>query len=240
MLNSIIPIKSFINSYFKVWWKPLTGFIPIVGIFFLGIVLERDFIIDIFLSCLLLNAICVLISAVIQIFISKWFWLFPQIIITIMLLFFFGFVFLFSPPDYYANHKTIPSNIKYEIPIELTPSEKLLKKQHVVLGVGMQPGIYLFFTDYKETADSKLYLKAVDIDNNNLLSPEDIKSSTLLRSRSGWNFPKGNFTCGQFTIYEGDWGYKYIARIELWSFNIKRNEDRKLAEVNYLIEGWQR
>jgi hypothetical protein len=43
----------------------------------------------------------------------------------------------------------------------------------------------------------------------------------------------------QFTIYEGDWGDCYAARIEVW-FRDKQGKKRKLAEKIYGVEGWMR
>ena len=43
-----------------------------------------------------------------------------------------------------------------------------------------------------------------------------------------------------FTIYEGDWGQPYGARFEVWFIPDNKNEEKKLAQKNYIIEGWMR
>ena len=43
----------------------------------------------------------------------------------------------------------------------------------------------------------------------------------------------------EFTIFEGDWGDCYAARIEVW-FKDKQGHKRKLSEKVYSVQGWMR
>ena len=43
-----------------------------------------------------------------------------------------------------------------------------------------------------------------------------------------------------FTIYEGDWGDYYAARIEVWYKNARTGKETKLLEKIYRVEGWMR
>ena len=43
----------------------------------------------------------------------------------------------------------------------------------------------------------------------------------------------------EFTIFEGDWGDCYAARIEVW-FKDKQGHKRKLSEKVYGVQGWMR
>jgi hypothetical protein len=45
---------------------------------------------------------------------------------------------------------------------------------------------------------------------------------------------------GEFTIYEGDWGDEYGARIELWYIPSNGGREYKICERFYIVEGWQR
>ena len=47
-------------------------------------------------------------------------------------------------------------------------------------------------------------------------------------------------TNDHFTIYEGDWEKPYGARFEVWFKADNENEEIKLFEKNYVIEGWMR
>ena len=44
----------------------------------------------------------------------------------------------------------------------------------------------------------------------------------------------------KFTIYEGDWGDYYAARIEVWYKNALTKKERKLMDKIYRVEGWMR
>lgn len=44
----------------------------------------------------------------------------------------------------------------------------------------------------------------------------------------------------EFTIYEGDWGDYYAARIEVWHKDAQTGMERKLMEKVYRVEGWMR
>lgn len=44
----------------------------------------------------------------------------------------------------------------------------------------------------------------------------------------------------RFTIYEGDWGDYYAARIEVWHKDAATGEETKLCEKTYRVEGWMR
>jgi hypothetical protein len=42
------------------------------------------------------------------------------------------------------------------------------------------------------------------------------------------------------TIYEGDWGVYYPARFELWFVPDSGQQERKLIEQIFKVEGWMR
>ena len=44
----------------------------------------------------------------------------------------------------------------------------------------------------------------------------------------------------QFSIYEGDWGDYYAARIEVWHKDASTGVETKLLEKTYRVEGWMR
>jgi len=60
--------------------------------------------------------------------------------------------------------------------------------------------------------------------------------------RIGWSQdPEEKFLYeNEFTIYEGDWGKPYAARIEVWFRPDSGKPERKLTERICKIEGWQR
>ena len=64
------------------------------------------------------------------------------------------------------------------------------------------------------------------------LAAEIVQAETLLREK--FLYENG------FTIYEGDWGKPYAARIEVWFRPDSGQPERKLLERTCKIEGWQR
>ena len=102
-----------IKEYFKVWWIPLVSYSLPIFIYIIGTFLKSDNLIDVALFIFYLNILGNIISAIIQIFIRKWYFIFPQLIISGFLFFYFLMIFTFSPPDYYVSNKTIPENIKF-------------------------------------------------------------------------------------------------------------------------------
>ena len=58
----------------------------------------------------------------------------------------------------------------------------------------------------------------------------------------GWSDDSSQlfFSNTHFVIYEGDWGKPYAARIEVWFVPDSGEDERKLIDRIFKIEGWQR
>ena len=103
-----------------------------------------------------------------------------------------------------------------------------------------QPGIYNAAIRCNPGEPGQLYLTAFEITQGIELSKR------RLRERSnefvGWSDdPRELFLAEvHFTIYEGDWGQFYGARFEVWFQPDSGEDDRKLLESNWKIEGWMR
>jgi hypothetical protein len=68
-----------IKKYFTIWWIPIATNILAIGIFFLGTLFKRDWIIDASLIVFFVNIIGTIISSIVQIVIRKWYFIFPQL-----------------------------------------------------------------------------------------------------------------------------------------------------------------
>jgi hypothetical protein len=224
-----------IKEYFKVWWIPLVSYSLPIFIYIIGTFLKSDNLIDVALFIFYLNILGNIISAIIQIFIRKWYFIFPQLIISGFLFFYFLMIFTFSPPDYYGANKTIPENIKFEKPFEREITEKDLQKNDFKLAEISQPGIYNYCTNYKPKDLGTFFIKAFEITSNDRLSEARITNRSKVKVD---NLNNGIY-CGEFTIYEGSWGDKYGAKIELW-YEPKIGKKYKIAEKKYIVEGWMR
>lgn len=232
----MIEIKNKIFQYFKIWWIPIVSYsIPFL-IYLLGTALKSDTIIDISLATFFINILGNFIAAIVQIVIKKWYYLFPQIIISVVLFFYVSIVLTFSPPDYYGANKEIPLNIEIYKPNKNEPSQQEFQKYNLILESSSQPGIYNYYTDYKPTELGNFYIKASEITSKDKLSEERIK----VRSKVKVENLNPKIYSGEFTIYEGSWGDKYGAKIELWFEPANKSKDYKIAERNYIVEGWMR
>ena len=111
---------------------------------------------------------------------------------------------------------------------------------HIELCSSFQPGIYDSFVWINPGEPGLTYLKAFEVTRNYQLS-----ESRLLRysnERVGWSDDASEqfFSNTHFTIFEGDWGQPYAARIEMWFRPDSGKPERKLIEKTFKIEGWQR
>lgn len=224
----------YVKKYFLVWWIPIVAYLVPYIVFNLSEVIRRDYIVDLSLFLFYINILGNIISSIVQIIIKKWYLLFPQILITVFLFFSVSIYLSFSPPDFYGAQKTIPKNIKFETPIDRELTKKDLKEKDFRLAQISQPGIYNFYTTHHPKETGYFYIKAFEITSNDRLSEDRIN----VRSKVPVENPLKTYS-GEFTIYEGSWGDKYGARIELW-FKPKSKPEYKVTEKNYIIEGWMR
>ena len=229
-------MKDYIKKYFKIWWIPIVSFLIPFSIFITGSLFESDFIVDISLWVFIINIVGTVISGIVQIWIKKWYLMIPQILITAFLLFFVSFIFVFSPPDYYGANKEMPTDIEISEPLEREPTKEDFENSDLIISALFQPGIYSFYTDYKPKEPGYFYIKAFEVTSNERLSQERMDEN----SRITVTDLTKEFYEGEFTIYEGSWGDKYAGRIELWFKPSNKEEEYKVAEKNYIVEGWMR
>ena len=225
----------YLKKYFQIWWIPILAYLIPILIYFLANLLKKDEIIDIALVALLINIIGNIISSIIQIINKKWYLIFPQIIASIFIIYYFFIISIFSPPDFYGANRTIPKNMKFEKQLEREVSNSDLKTNDFKLSSISQPGIYQYYTNYNPKESGYFYIKAFEITSNERLSEDRMNE----RSKIIVKTPKDSLYSGEFTIYEGSWGDKYGARIELW-FKPNNKKELKINQKNYIVEGWMR
>lgn len=224
-----------LKKYFLIWWIPIIAYLIPYFIFELGMILKKDNVVDLALGIFYLNVLGNIISAIVQIVIKKWYLLFPQMIVSAFLFFSVSMFFTFSPPDFYGADKTIPKNIKFETPVDKEITAQDLKLNDFRLAEISQPGIYNFYTNQQPKEAGYFYIRAFEITSNDRLSEERINE----RSKIVVGKPSETIYTGQFTIYEGSWGDKYGARIELW-YKPNNDKEYKVNQKNYIVEGWMR
>ena len=95
---------------------------------------------------------------------------------------------------------------------------------------------YNYYTNYQPKELGSFFIKAFEITSNDRLSEERMTNRSQILVE---NLNRQVYS-GEFTIYEGSWGDKYGARIELWYKPANGNSEYKITQKNYIIEGWQR
>ncbi|MEM1408019.1 MAG: hypothetical protein AAGG59_14660 [Bacteroidota bacterium] len=229
-------IFRFLRLYLGKWWIPISSYFLVIIIFWLGTIFRRDWIIDLSLAVLYLNMLGNVMSSIVQIMSKRWYLAIPQLGISVFLFCFTGFIFMFSPPDYYGASKTIPKDMVIDEPLDEVPNHYQFKEHDLILADSIQPGIYLYFTNYNPERNGFFYIKAFEITTNDRLSKDRINRISRIEVNIK---DKSNFN-GKFTVYEGSWGDKYGARIELWFKPVGNQKEYLVAQRNYIIEGWMR
>jgi len=112
--------------------------------------------------------------------------------------------------------------------------------EQFVLRNDTQPGIYNLTLRINPGEPGVTYLKAYEVTKGTRLSEDRLYDRS--NERVGWSDdPSEKFLYeNEFTIYEGDWGKPYAARIEVWFRPDSGKGERKLMERVCKIEGWQR
>ena len=122
------------------------------------------------------------------------------------------------------------------VAIEREINDKDLKANAFILLSIDQPGIYNYYTTYKPKELGRFFIKAYEITSNDRLSEKRITTESKIVVK---DLNESLFS-GKFTIYEGSWGDKYGARIELWFKPNSTKKEYKILEKNYIVEGWMR
>lgn len=165
--------------------------------------------------------------------------------IGVLLFLFEGFIgiALQSAPTRFAMEHSVPEGLphynpkKYEADLS-EGVDSLDETTYLQIRNSFQGGIYEYSFYYPKLPEGIIYLKCYEVTENLPLS-EDRLGWASCQQVSGTD----HFAClvdgKQFTIYEGDWGSYYAARIEVW-FKDKKGNERKLPEKIYAVEGWTR
>lgn len=234
---------------FGKWLRPVAflGFtFLLLGI---SIIIGKAQLVDYSAILLLIGLLILLISFVYQLIKRKWLnaLLTFSIFIVGLVAFWFCSIFLFyQSNDGYADNLEIPNNITLEKPIgndSITRPDSIYTKEKknfdFQLYNSFQPGLYEYDIWLNKIDRGTVYIKAYEITQNDRLSEEKLKKRTSLRVNNETDSLKIFGTKNDFTIYEGDWGKPYAARFEIW-YKPDIGKEKKIAEKNYIIEGWSR
>ena len=149
-----------------------------------------------------------------------------------------------SQPDPFGKEHPIPEGMEYEIPLkEIAPVEVIVdgfsEKECLQVWNDFQGGLYQYSFYYPELPDGDVFLRCFEVTENIELSTSRLRKASTVKVIGHTEF--GMIADKQsFTIYEGDWGDYYAARIEVWHKNARTEEETKLLEKIYRVEGWMR
>lgn len=149
-----------------------------------------------------------------------------------------------NSPDGFGKEHPIPDGLKYNLPLtedscSIEPVDSLDPNTYLTIWNSFQRGIYTYDFYYGPLSSGEIYLKCFEVTENLPLSEERIAESSKVLINSTSSFEK-LVSRQEFTIYEGDWGDYYAARIEVWYRDSVTKEERKLLEKVYRVEGWMR
>lgn len=134
--------------------------------------------------------------------------------------------------DHFADELKIPQDVVAEEPLQSMPSEG----SDFCLVNGSQGGIYSYQATIDPGEDGAVYLRAFEASRGTRLSAWRMERATREEVVG-----KGKHVVGKdFTIYEGDWGKFYAARLEIWFTPANGGKPRKLNEKVFKIQGWMR
>ena len=164
----------------------------------------------------------------------------------------FGFLglFLSSAPTGFAEQYPIPEDLEYHTPLKMHYPPKEYDDEvekyvcqtdsttYLQIRDGHQGGIYEYSFFYPQLPEGTIYLRCYEATTNLPLSEKRIKKSSSQQIPGSTGF-SCHVRGKRFTVYEGDWGKYYAARIEVWFKDTNGNE-KKLTEKIYAVEGWMR
>lgn len=231
----------------KYWWIP-----PLLLLFLLLLEIPMTFfgspfIVNVLYAILELAAGLLLLTSQVILLVSHKWWKavisFVVSVVIIGLLTPFLVLAALATPDHFGKNHPIPDGLEYSIPLEekedLPAADSLNPSIWLELRSDFQGGLYRYYFSYPALPAGEIYLKAYEITENIPIENKRIYQSSCVKIDSTQCFAQ--LVDGRhFTVYYGDWGDYYAARIEVWHRNAATGEERKLLEKIYRVEGWQR
>ena len=200
---------------------------------------------------ILLTSMALITSWIFLLIFKKWWkFLFSFIMGALTAAFFIYLLYLgislaFNPgPDNFGKEHPIPTWLDYNLPLdegeELPyPIDSTAQDTWLQIWNDFQGGMYMYDFYHPAIERGEIFLRCYEATENIPLSPERISAASMVATPSTTSFSKV-VEKQSFTIYPGDWGDYYAARIEVWYKDAKTGKERKLMEKVYRVEGWER
>jgi len=201
---------------------------------------------------LVIAALALLVSWVILLVNKQWWKSFLSIALSILVICVLYFPLVMGSmmsPDGFGRKHPIPEGMDYYTPIDRSAEEYNRNTFSSVMVDSLDTSSYLqiwgkhggYYYDfyYPELPSGSIFLRCFEVTDNIALSEDKLPISSSVQIDSSHCFTQ-LVNKQHFTIYEGDWDDYYAARIEVWHKNAVTQEERKLLEKVYRIEGYMR
>jgi len=147
-------------------------------------------------------------------------------------------------PDGFGRAYPIPEGLEYNLPLSTDsnlslPIDSLDIDSYLQVWTDYDGGVYMYDLYYDALPAGEIFLRCYEATRNIPLSEERIPEESRVSINSTTSFSK-LISRKKFTIYEGDYGDYYAARIEVWHRNAETKREMKLLEKVYRVEGWMR
>ena len=238
-------MKQFITKY---WWSPIVLMAFVMLILLILFVTAPPTVFETIVGILLLlTLIALLVSWVILLMNKQWWKCFLSFIISLVTFVVLGGMLasaaMWGPGyDDFGKKHPIPEELEYIIPMDRdalpnTPVDSL--DLNAFLQVRGHLGEYSYDFYYGPLPSGDVYLRCYEATKNIPLSEDRLLERSKVAIDSTTAFSQLVHNRG-FTIYEGDWEDYYAARVEVWFRNKETNEEKKLMERVYRVDGWMR
>ncbi len=245
-MNSDLNMKKIMLKY---WWALIVALLTFAVIFDVLIFTSYDILLTIVLGIMLLLCVGIVISWVLLIKNKKWRESIVSFICSMVIIIAFTFISaimaLYGPlTDNFGKNHSIPEGQDYSIPYEMEfrqmeSADSLNIDSYLQIQNDIQGGMYLYDFYYGALPAGEIYLKCYEVAENLPLSEERILEASKVSIEHSTSF-KQLVSRQRFTIFEGEWGDYYAARIEVWHRDADTQQEQKLYEKVYRVEGWMR
>ena len=235
------------NSILKYWYiLPLLLAVLMLTLLWL-FTKAPTFFEDIVCVLIVLILIFIIISWIVLIMNKQWWKFITSTIASIMVVIFLGFALTLaamSAPDGFGRKHSIPEGLNYHLPFEeddqnIVVIDSLNTESFLQVWNSFQGGIYQYDFYYHALPAGEIFLRCYEVSKNTPLSEDRLKEKSTVIIDSTNSFSK-LVDKKEFTIYEGDWGDYYAARIEVWHYDRGTGKEKKLMSKVYRVEGWMR
>ena len=245
----ITHMRRFIVKYWWLFPVILACLLILMGLLFTTI----PSILDTIVGILLLIAVLALLGSWIILLVYKQWWkCFLSVALSILVICVMYFPLVMgsmTAPDGFGRKHPIPEGMDYSTPIDRSVDDYNRNTFSTVIVDSLDTSSYLqiwgkhggYYYDfyYSELPAGSIFLRCFEATDNIALSKDRVADYSSVQIDSSHCFTQ-LVNKKPFTVYEGDWDDYYAARIEVWHKNAATQEEIKLLEKVYRIEGYMR